>query len=67
MARSFEVRRHADGALDLDYYRRKAGRLRRAAQRRLWRRLWALIGYPMTAQRQAARSPAKSSRAAGVA
>lgn len=67
MAGSFEARRHADGSLDLDHYRRKAVRLRRAAQRGLWRRLWAFIRYPMTIRRPAAPSLAKSPRAAGVA
>jgi hypothetical protein len=30
------LRRHADGALDIGYYRRRAQRLRRFAQRRAW-------------------------------
>jgi hypothetical protein len=37
MQRNGTVRRHADGALDLDRHRRLAGRLRRRAPRRFWR------------------------------
>lgn len=67
MARSFEARRHADGALDLDHYRRKAARLRRAAQHGLWRRLWVLVGYPMTSRCPTARPLVKSPRRPGIA
>jgi hypothetical protein len=35
--RSSPIRRHPDGALDIDFHRRRAARLRRAAPRRFWR------------------------------
>jgi len=36
----FQVRRHADGALDLDHYRRRGRRRRQAALRLFWRTLF---------------------------
>jgi quercetin dioxygenase-like cupin family protein len=36
MTRLHEPRRHADGALDIGYYRRRAARIRHLARRRAW-------------------------------
>lgn len=37
-------RRHADGSLDIDHYRRRARRLRRIARRRAWAVVAAACG-----------------------
>ncbi|MBR0658711.1 cupin domain-containing protein [Neoroseomonas oryzicola] len=43
MSDSFRIRRHADGALNLGHHRRCAARLRRLAQRRVWRAAGAAL------------------------
>jgi hypothetical protein len=43
MARESQVRRHADGALDIGYHRRRARQLRNMARRRAWRVLLRVL------------------------
>ena len=43
MAREVQVRRHADGALDINHHRRRARRLRNMAQRRAWRAVFRAL------------------------
>lgn len=42
MPKAAYVRRHADGALDIDFHRRRAGKIRRLARRQAWR---ILLGF----------------------
>jgi hypothetical protein len=39
MIKGADVRRHADGTLDMDFYRRRARKLRYLAKQRAWRTL----------------------------
>jgi len=40
-----DIHRHVDGAIDFDYYRRQAARLRREAFRQMAFRMRAIVRY----------------------
>ena len=57
MAREVQVRRHADGALDIDHHRRRARRLRNMTQRRAWRAVFRALEVAAARLGRAARRP----------